>query len=114
MKEQLLEVLKFVSQDRIQQRTRERISDTHVPQLVEELVGLHSFPPGWGSTQHRFVELIFETLAISLGEVFTRFFQDRAQQHHVEQNIETASRISVTEEIKEVPKIKRVRDHQGP
>ena len=43
--EQLVEVPKFVSQDRIQQRTLEQISDTPVPQ-VEELVGLRSLLPG--------------------------------------------------------------------
>ena len=43
MTEQLVEVPKFVSQDRIQQRTLDKISDTPVP-VVEELVGLHSFP----------------------------------------------------------------------
>ena len=68
MIEQFVEVPKFVSQDRIQHRTLEQISDTPVPQLVEELVGLHSFPPGWGSTP--FCELIFETLAISPTEKF--------------------------------------------
>ena len=67
---------------------------------MEELVGLHSLLP-------RLVELIFETLAISLAEVFTHVSQDTAPQHHVEQIIETVSRISVTEEIKEVPKFKR-------
>ena len=84
MIEQLLDVLKFVSQDRIQQRTLEQISDTHVPQVVEELVGLHSF------------------------------HQDGVQLRFVELTIETASRISLTEEMKEAPKIKRVRDREGP
>ena len=104
MIEQFVEMPKVVSQDRIQQRTLEQISDTPVPQVVEELVGLLLFSPD--GVQHRSVELIFETLAMSLAEVFTRFSQDRAQQHHVEQIIETASRISLTEEMKEVPKIK--------
>ena len=66
--EQFIEVPKTVSQDRIQKRTLGRISDTPVPQVVEELVGLHSFLPGWGSTS--FVVLIFETLAISQAEKF--------------------------------------------
>ena len=50
MIEQFVEVPKTVSQDRIQQQTLEQISDTPVPQVVEELAGLHSCPPGWGST----------------------------------------------------------------
>ena len=36
--EQLVEVPKFVSQDRIQQRTLQQISDTPVPQVMEKLV----------------------------------------------------------------------------
>ena len=49
--EQFVEVPKFVSQDRTQQRTLTQISDTPVPQVVEELVeGLRSLLPGWGST----------------------------------------------------------------
>ena len=38
--EHLLEVPKFVSEDRIQQQTLDQISDTAVPQVVEELVGV--------------------------------------------------------------------------
>ena len=68
MIEQFVEVPKTVSQDRIQQRTLEQISDTPVPQVVQELVGLHSFHQD--GVQHRFVGLIFETLAISPTEKF--------------------------------------------
>ena len=50
MIEQFVEVPKTVSQDRIQQRTLEQNSDKPVLQVVEELAGLHSFHPGWGST----------------------------------------------------------------
>ena len=48
--EQVVEGPKIVSQDRIHQRTHHQISDIPVPQVVEELVGLRSLLPGWGST----------------------------------------------------------------
>ena len=105
MIEQFVEVPKVVSQDRIQQRTLEQISDTPDLQVVEELVDLHPFPQD--GVQHRFAELIFETLAVSLAEVFTHFSQERAPQRHVKQIIETGPCISLTQEIKEVPKFKR-------
>ena len=67
--EQLVEVPKFVSQDRIQQRTLEQISDIPVPQVLEELV-----------------------------EVFTHFSQDGVQQHLAEQIFKIRA-ISITEKI---------------
>ena len=59
--------------------------------------------------QQRFVEQIFENPAISPTEIIKCFFWDRAQQHRVEQNIETAA-ILLTGEIKEVPTFKRERE----
>ena len=64
--EQLVEVSKFVSQDRIQQWTLEQISDIRV--LVEELVEVFThFSQDW--VQHRCAEQIFEIPAISPTEI---------------------------------------------
>ena len=76
MIEQFVEVPKTVSQDRIQQRTLEQISDTPVPQVVEEQV-FKVFSQNrvfilftQDVFQHRFVKLIFKTLAMSPTEKF--------------------------------------------
>ena len=74
---QLVEVPKFVFQDRIQQRTLEQISDTPDPQVVEELVKVFT-DFSLGGVQHFFVEQIFGIPAISTTEIFTHFSQDRA------------------------------------
>ena len=50
-----------------QQRTLEQISDTTVPQVVEELVEVFTVF-SQDRVQQRFAELIFQTLAISLAE----------------------------------------------
>ena len=67
MIEQFVEVPKTVSQDRIQQRTLEQISDTPVPQVAEELVEVFTVF-SQDRVQQRFAKLIFQTLAISLAE----------------------------------------------
>ena len=66
-----VEVSKIVSQDRIQQRTAEQITDTPVPQVAEEVI-----------------------------EMFNMFSQDRVQQRMVAQTTETPS-TSLDEEIME-------------
>ena len=66
-----VEVYKIVSQDRIQQRTAEQITDTPVPQVAEEVI-----------------------------EMFNMFSQDRVQQRMVAQTTETPSK-SLDEEIME-------------
>ena len=57
--EQLVEVPKTVSQDRIQQRTLQQIPDTPGPQVVEELVEVFTHF-SQDAHQQRFAEQIFE------------------------------------------------------
>ena len=73
--EQLVEVLKTILQDRIQQRTAEQIVDVPVPQVLKELA-----------------------------EVSKSFRRDRIQQRSVEQSRETPT-TSLAEMIVEVPVI---------
>ena len=75
MIDEVVEVPKIGSQDRIPQRTAEQVMYTPVPQVVEEFV-----------------------------EVFKVFLQDRVQQRMVEQITETPA-VSLAEEIVEAPKI---------
>ena len=53
------------------------------------------------------MKLIFQTLAISLAEVFTHSPKTRLNSITSSRIIETASRISLTEDMKEVPTFKR-------
>ena len=77
--EQFVDVSKFVFQDRIQ-RTLEQISDTPVPQVVEELVEVftHFHQDG---VQQRFAEQIFEIPAISLDEKISEKVANTHVQH---------------------------------
>ena len=87
-----------------------QISDVPVLQAEEGLVEIFT---DLHRGQHRFAVQIFENPAISPTEMIKFFSQDRAQQHCFDEIIETAA-ISLNEEIEEVAKFKRERDHQGP
>ena len=86
-------------QDRIQQRTLEQISDTPVPQVVEELVEVLTFF-SQDRDQQRFAEQIFATPAISPTEVFTHFSQYRVQQRlHPQIELDAMSRCQVARSL---------------
>ena len=78
--QETIEILKTVSQDRIPQRTAEQITDTPVPQVVEELVEAFN---------ESVVDIPVPQVAEEFVEVFNVFSQSRVQQRIVEQITET-------------------------
>ena len=111
--EQLVEVPKFMSQDRIQHRTLEQISDTPVPHVVEELVVVFTHFSKDGVSTAYFAEQIFQILRKFTSTRIIMFLPGQgAERHRVEQMYRKLPPSHFIEEIKEVPTFIRERDHQ--
>ena len=80
--EQLVDVPKIVSPDRIQQRTLEQTSDIPVPQVVAKLVEVFTHFSQDGA-QQRFSEQIYEIPATSLAEKISEQVVNTHVQHVV-------------------------------
>ena len=76
-------------------RTAEQITDTPVPQVIEELIEVFD---------EQLVDIPVLRVAEKFIEIFTLFFQNRVQQRIVEQITETP-RVSLADEITETPQI---------
>ena len=98
--EQMTEMLKISSQNKVLQRTRDQILDDRMPQMMEQLKEMPKMVPQ-NRIQQQTTEQIVDTPA------FEVFSQDTVQQRFVEQNIENPVDESISQHLEESVEISK-------